>query len=175
MDGKDHDAKAKIDGARLSGKDASLDGAMRNHMSRSMQLEEKLGHMKKPLMRKEGLSLGISMHVPDLSFPETTITVDSYSLKVPSLSIKAGSHIAITGINGGGKTLFMRALYEYLVEHGKGGYVLYIPQEFSDEEKRSLLSSFSSLEDEEKGRVLSDMFRMGSSPSSFSSSSLLGS
>ena len=33
---KDHDAKAKIDGARLSGKDASLDGAMRNHMSRSM-------------------------------------------------------------------------------------------------------------------------------------------
>ena len=104
LDSKDHDAKAKIDGARLSGKDASLDGAMRNHMSRSMQLEEKLGLMKKPLMRKEGLSLGISMHVPDLSFPETTITVDSYSLKVPSLSIKAGSHIAITGINGGGKT-----------------------------------------------------------------------
>ena len=169
---KDHDAKAKIDGARLSGKDASLDGAMRNHMSRSMQLEGKLKSMNKPLMRKEGLTLIGDMYVPDLSFSETTIHIGQYALSVPSLSIKAGSHIAITGINGGGKTLFIKALHEYWIKQGKGDYILYIPQEFSDGDKKSLLSSFSSLEDEEKGAVLSDMFRMGSNPSSFYSSSV---
>ena len=128
--------------------------------------------MKKPLMRKEGLTLIGDMYVPDLSFPETTIHIGRYTLSVPTLSIKAGSHIAITGINGGGKTLFLKTFHEYLVKQGKEGCVLYIPQEFSDGEKKSLLSSFSSLEDEEKGAVLSDMFRMGSNPSSFYSSSV---
>ena len=72
---KDHDAKAKIDGARLTGRDASLDGAMRNHISHSRQLEEKLSAMRKPLMRKEGLTLITGMHVPDLSFPESILAI----------------------------------------------------------------------------------------------------
>ena len=63
---KDHDAKAKIDGARLTGKDASLDGAMRNHLSRSLQLERELESISKPLMRKEGLCLPKGSYVPNL-------------------------------------------------------------------------------------------------------------
>ena len=169
---KDHDAKSKIDGARLTGKDASLDGAMRNHLSRSLQLERELESISKPLMRKEGLSLPKGSYVPNLSFPESTIEEGSYSLHVSSLTLKAGSHIAIKGQNGSGKTLFMKAFYKSLLEQGKGEYVLYIPQEFSRDEESALLSAFSSLEDDEKGIVLSDMFRMGSNPSALFSQTL---
>ena len=170
---KDHDAKAKIDGARLTGKDASLDGAIRNHLSRSRQLDEKLSSVRKPLLRKEGLTLMDGMYVPDLSFPESILHIGDYSLSVPSLSIKAGSHIAITGMNGSGKTLFLRSFYTYLSEHGKQHYVLYLPQEFSSSETEALLSAFRSLDDEERGLVLSDMYRMGSNPSAlFSPASL---
>ncbi len=168
---KDHDAKARIDGARLSGKDASLDGAIRNHMSRSKQLESKLESLKKPLMRKEGLSLPRSMRVPDLSFPEMVLCAGAYSLSVPSLTVKAGAHIAITGFNGSGKTLFLSAFYKHAISQGKAHYVLYIPQEYSLEEEEKLLDSFFSLEDSEKGIILSDMFRMGSDPSALFSSS----
>ncbi len=165
IDRKDHDAKARIDGARLTSKDASLDGAMRNHISRSVQLEEKLAGMKKPLLRKEGLSLTGGNYVPSISFPESVLHSGDYSLIVPSFSIKPGSHIALTGRNGSGKTLFLKNFHEYLSEHGKGQYVLYIPQEFSEEELCSLSDAFMSLEDDEKGLVLSDMYRMGSNPS----------
>ena len=141
-------------------------------MSISAQLEGKLEAAGKPLMRKEGLTLSDSMRVPDLSFPETVINAGSYRLNVPALSVKAGSHIAITGRNGSGKTLFMKAFHDYLEETGKGDFVLYIPQEFTSEEEERLLSSFRSLEDDERGLVLSDMYRMGSNPSSLFSHEL---
>ncbi len=168
LDRKDHDAKAKIDGARLTGKDASLDGAMRSHLSRSRQLEDRLASMDMPLMRKEGLSLPGGMRTPDLSFPETTLRAGSYTLLVPSISVKPGSHIAITGRNGSGKTLFLRAFHEHLLQQGKGRYVLHLPQESSEEEVAALISSFLALDDEAKGGILSDMYRMGSEPSSLS-------
>ena len=172
IDSKDHDAKARIDGARLSGKDASLDGAMRNHATRSRQLGEKLESIGKPLMRKEGLSLHGGMRVPDLSFPASMLKAGDYSLSVPELTIKAGSHIAITGLNGSGKTLFLKAFYDHQAELGKDRYILYLPQEFSSEENERILSLFRSLDDEGKGNIISDMFRMGSEPSSIFSSSL---
>ena len=171
LSSKDHDAKAKIDGARLSGKDASLGGAIRNHLSRSSQLEDKLASAHKPLMRKEGLTLLSGMHVPDLAFPETVINAGDYSLSIPALSIKAGTHIALTGRNGSGKTLFLDAFNEEMGRQGKERYVLYLPQEFSEEEVQSIISDFNSLEDDERGLILSDMYRMGSNPSSLFSES----
>ena len=172
IDSKDHDAKARIDGARLSGKDASLDGAMRNHKAHVLHLEEKIASTRKPLMRKEGLTLAGGMYVPDIFFPQSLLIAGEYSLAVPSLSVKAGSHIAITGQNGSGKTLFMKAFHEQLLKQGKERYVLYIPQEFSREEEKSLLSSFMALPDDERGIILSDLYRMGSEPSSLFSDSM---
>lgn len=172
LDRKDHDAKARIDGARLSGKDASLAGVIRNQLSRSRQLESRLASQKKPLMRKEGLSLTGGMRVPDLFFPETVLMAGQYSLSVPELTVHAGSHIAITGLNGSGKTLFMKSFYEYQCRHGKGDSVLYIPQEFSEEERNEILFTFASLEDDERGLVLSDLYRMGSNPVALSSCEL---
>lgn len=172
IDSKDHDAKARIDGARISGKDASLDGAMRNHRAHAQHLEDKLLSVRKPLMRKEGLSLSGGMYVPDISFPESILRAGTYSLEVPSLSVRSGSHIAITGKNGSGKTLFMKAFHEHLVKQGKERSVLYIPQEFSPKEEEALLSAFLSLSDDERGMILSDLYRMGSEPSSLFSGSL---
>ena len=84
----------------------------------------------------------------------------------------AGSHIAITGLNGSGKTLFLKAFYDHQAEIGKDRYILYLPQEFSYEENERILSLLRSLDDEGKGNIISDMFRMGSEPSSIFSSSL---
>ena len=171
IDSRDHDAKARIDGARLSGQDASLDGAVRNHQTHSRQLGDKLASISKPLKRKEGLTLSSGIYVPTLSFPETVLIAGGYSLAVPSLTVAAGSHIAITGRNGSGKTLFLKAFHEHLLSQGKGRWVLYIPQEFSDAERESLISSFLSLTDDERGIILSDLYRMGSEPSSLFSES----
>ena len=144
---------------------------MRNHQTHSRQLGDKLASISKPLKRKEGLTLSSGIYVPTLSFPETVLIAGGYSLAVPSLTVAAGSHIAITGRNGSGKTLFLKAFHEHLLSQGKGHWVLYIPQEFSDAERESLISSFLSLTDDERGIILSDLYRMGSEPSSLFSES----
>ena len=165
LDIHDHSGKAAVDGARLTGKDRSLDDQRRRVDSQARHKREMIEQMEKPLMRKTGIDLDAGGYIPSLSFPAAVLDAGGYSLHVPSLSIPPGEHIGITGCNGSGKTLLVRALVSKFISEGKGSHIIYIPQEYDRGQADAIISRFSSLSDCDRGRVVSDIYRMGSDPS----------
>ena len=165
LDIHDHSGKAAVDGARLTGKDRSLDDQRRRVDSQARHKREMIEQMEKPLMRKTGIDLDAGGYIPSLSFPAAVLDAGGYSLHVPSLSIPPGEHIGITGCNGSGKTLLVRALVSKFISEGKGSHIIYIPQEYDRGQADAIISKFSSLSDCDRGRVVSDIYRMGSDPS----------
>lgn len=195
VDAKDHDAKLKIDKLRVSGADrttADLKAHVESQMERTLQSRDA---MKKALKRKEGFSVSSTDFAKTFVIEETDIIAggtdgaggagtsngvgvagasgSTYTLHVPHIEIKPASKIAITGQNGAGKTLFINHVISKIREIGAGSApkaskieLMYLPQEISDKEKAEVLAKYKSLNKEEKGEVLSTLFRLGSEPES---------
>ena len=166
IDVHDHSAKAAVDGARLTGKDRSLEDVRRRILANAEHKAAELSAMERPLMRKEGLDF----HAGDnnqrtMSFPPVVLCGGEYRLHVPELTVRRGDHIAITGYNGSGKTLLVEYMNRILSEKGRDGIVLYIPQEYTCDDKARIFSEVSGLSDDEKGQLLSDLYRLGAEPS----------
>lgn len=166
IDVHDHSAKAAVDGARLTGKDRSLEDVRRRILANAEHKAAELSAMERPLMRKEGLDF----HAGDnnqrsMSFPPVVLCGGEYRLHVPELTVRRGDHIAITGDNGSGKTLLVEYMNRILSEKGRDGIVLYIPQEYTCDDKARIFSEVSGLSDDEKGQLLSDLYRLGAEPS----------
>ncbi len=186
VDAKDHDAKLKIDKLRVSGADrttADLKAHVESQMERTLQSRDA---MKKALKRKEGFSVSSTDFAKTFVIEETDIIAggadeaggagtsgSTYTLHVPHIEIKPASKIAITGQNGAGKTLFINHVISKIRESGANSAqkaskieLMYLPQEISDKEKAEVLAKYKSLNKEEKGEVLSTLFRLGSEPES---------
>ncbi|MDE5899215.1 MAG: ATP-binding cassette domain-containing protein [Treponemataceae bacterium] len=168
IDSKDRDAKGRIDLARISGKDRTLGDAKRRLESQIARTQESLSASRKMLSRKEGIS------IPCAAADRFFLAIEAaavqagggaYSLSVPHLEIKGGDKIAVTGANGSGKSLFVRHIVGTLGALGRTEQALYVPQEIPEELARTALHSFGQLADDEKGRVLSHLYRLGSEPS----------
>ena len=165
IDKADHSAKSAIDGARLTGKDRSIDDQKRMISSRIEHGMKELSGMERPLMRKEGLTLTTGNgYIPRLSIGPMVIRGGGYALSIPELTIPGGAHIAITGSNGTGKTMFMKALVRSIRDAGRETRTIYIPQEYAAEDTQRLENRIMAMNDKEKGEVLSDMYRLGSNP-----------
>lgn len=166
IDRHDHSAKAKIDGARLTGKDRSIAKEMKRVLSSAEQKKAKLDAMENPGRRKEGLSLNaVRSYLPSFSFGPEKLMAGDYTLSVPYLSAEKGERIALTGCNGSGKTMLMEAIRRELCESGRDQYLMYIPQEYSAEDITAITRRIEELSDSERGEVLSDLYRLGSNPS----------
>ena len=164
IDSHDHDAQAKIDLARISGKDRSTGDAKARLQSQIRQTENERDSVKKALKRKEGFSLSESDFKKSILVDEELLRAGSYSLKIPHMEIKGGTKIALTGENGSGKSLFVKHLISLLEKAGRQNEVLYLPQEISSEETEEILTEFYGLEESERGQVLSTLYRLGSEP-----------
>ena len=136
IDVHDHSSKAAIDGARLTGKDRSLEDVRRRLLSNAEHKREELSRMDKPLMRKEGLDF----HAGDNN---------QRSMSFPPVVLCGGEY----------------RLHRILSEKGRDGIVLYIPQEYTCDDKARIFSEVSGLSDDEKGQLLSDLYRLGAEPS----------
>ncbi len=164
LDKNDHSAKAKVDGARLTGKDRSLSGKLKRMEGSEKRLEKKQNVIGSPLMRKEGLCLNAkSSYLPPISIGPWKISVDGLEVTVPEFTLNPGEKLAITGENGTGKTLLMNRIRKSLEE--KEADLLYIAQEYSSKDIARIREEFSLLSDDEKGGVISDMYRLMSNPS----------
>jgi len=166
VDAKDHDAKLKIDKLRVSGADrttADLKAHVESQMERTLQSRNAV---KKALKRKEGFSVTGTDYIKPIFIEENDISAGNYTLHVPHLEIKADSKIALTGQNGTGKTLFVSYVISKIKESDSKTELMYLPQEISDGEKAEVLAKFKSLDKDEKGEVLSTLFRLGSEPES---------
>lgn len=164
IDFRDHDAQAKIDAARISGKDRSTGDAKSRLESQIRQTETERDGIKKSLQRKEGFSVFGADAFKTLVIEKTVLEAGSYKLNVPYIELSQGTKFALTGENGAGKTLFVNHVISQLEKIGRKKDVLYLPQEIGDEQRSEILSEFFSLEEDERGEVLSTLFRLGSEP-----------
>ncbi|WP_218961873.1 AAA family ATPase [Actinomyces ruminis] len=90
-----------------------------------------------------------------LSLGETT------TLRTPALHLDSRDHVALVGDNGTGKTTLIRALLERLPDDTA---CLYVPQEPDRAVQEATLARLAGLDAERRGRVLSIVAGLNSSP-----------
>ncbi len=161
---KDHDAKAKIDAARLSGKDAVQGRLYKKAQNRLQRAEEQLQSIR----TKKQYTLGIqysgdgSAHHFPLTIAAGDLNMGNAVLHIPELSLNAGEKIGVVGDNGAGKSTFITQFVQRLSL--KPDEVIYIPQEISGESVELILHRISFMNDADKGELMSIIRRLGSEP-----------
>lgn len=165
IDKKDHDAKAKIDAARLSGKDAVAGKLMNQLSGRKSQIESRLAeiHVKKTYetgIWQEGEK---SRKKTLFSFDKGSISLGKQkTLFFPRLEMKPDDRIAITGLNGTGKSSLIRFLVNQLSM--PSDQLLYIPQEIPLSLSKKILANVNQLSGEKRGNVMTIVSRLGTRP-----------
>jgi ATPase subunit of ABC transporter with duplicated ATPase domains len=160
---KDHDAKSKVDGARISGKDTRAARRMRTSATRVKAAEKKLADVR--IGRKRNLHFWLEGSRSERNFlarlPSGILTLGERSLRYPELEIGPADRIAVTGDNGTGKSTLIRIIVETLdLPVSK---FLYMPQELG-ETSSDLLSRMRSLPESELGHAMSVVSCLGSDP-----------
>ena len=175
LDAKDHDSKAKIDAARVSGRDGKAGRLAHQLERRASRSSSDLSNTFGALVRSNLLDLSSSVSGITLSgspLPSTFILQhDGCSLplgplrhlRVPSLAIGSKDKIGIRGPNGTGKTTLVNYLLSLLDSSRIKTMIL--PQELDIEETTKLYAKMLSFDEGKKGRVISTMVRLGSDPS----------
>jgi len=162
----DSDSRAKVNLARLTGKDktggkkaAALDSSLSRKLS-ALDKTEALG------LRKTGAGLsGTRSERPVLYFREAgEIDFAFFTLNHPALEIRSDSRIVLSGPNGSGKTSLLKHILATINTQGLEFW--YLPQELSSHEASAAFKELEGLSEKEKGAVLSVLYRLGSEPSS---------
>ena len=164
LDSQDHDTQRKIDVARVTGKDRTTGDAKARLETQIRQTESARDSIKKALKRKYGFSVAKTDFSKPICIEEDVLSAGTYSLKIPHIELNQDTRIALTGQNGSGKTMFIRHVISLLEKGGRLSEVMYLPQEVDEEKRESILNEFYALDQDERGDVLSTMFRLGSEP-----------
>ncbi|MBN1561660.1 ABC-F family ATP-binding cassette domain-containing protein [candidate division KSB1 bacterium] len=165
LDRKDHDAKAKIDAARLTGKDAVQGRLYR----RSQTFLKRATERQQEIQVQKNYTLGITYVSSDKSYkfpitiPAGQVALGSAWLQIPELSLAMGDKVGLVGDNGSGKSTFIRHLVKSLPLHSDE--LIYIPQEISKSAAVAILQQIQNKSDAEKGEILTIIRRLGSEPS----------
>ncbi len=162
---KDHDAKSKIDLARLSGKDGAAGKRFKQIESRVKQAEQKLFNTKKADWIKTGIWISGSLSKRDylLKVPKNEIILgNNKKLIFPDLIMNPSDKIALTGLNGTGKSTLIKYLLKNLNLDLKN--VIYLPQEVSIEKSKIIINEVKELNHDKLGQIMIIISRLGSDP-----------
>ncbi len=163
IDRKDHDAKEKVDRARLA--DSGAGKNLRQLEGRLRQASEQEAALT---VRKERAT-GISLH-GRRSQRNALLTVGAIDLplgeervlRVPDLLVQPGDRIALIGPNGGGKSTLVRHILSGLRLPPE--QVVSIPQEVRVEAASEVLGAVKALAGSQLGEVMQWVSRLGSDP-----------
>jgi ATPase subunit of ABC transporter with duplicated ATPase domains len=166
LDIHDSDTRAKVNLARLSGRDR-VGGkkvlALESVLERKRSGLEGL-HVKG--LRKTGALLrGRRLERPALFTLPSGVAViagNTLTLRHPALEIPNDARIVLTGGNGFGKTSFVEYILSAISLPPRS--IWYLRQELSVEDRAEALRRLRSLNDEERGAALSVVYRLGSEP-----------
>ena len=162
---KDHDARGKIDMARVSGKDG-IDGKRLNQLGgRLSQARLKMNAIKV----KKTYKMGIWMP-GEKSKRNTLFNLPAGSLGLggdrrlhfPDLSMKPDDRIALTGLNGSGKSTLIGRIMQSL--NLKPNHVTYVPQEIDIHDAQDILAQARNLPNEKLGQMMTVVSCLGSRP-----------
>jgi len=162
---KDHDAKAKINLARYSGKDGQSGRLLKQTHSRVERIREQADKIacKKDFSDRIWVESGASKRDYFLNLPAGCMKSGGFwELSHPNLLITPGSRIGIIGPNGSGKSTLLKALLPQLAVPPAG--LLYLPQELDAEQEAAIWQEFLAQDPESKGKILSMIGRLGSDP-----------
>ena len=160
----DSDARSKINLAKLTGKDKRGGQKVASLNSVLLQKKSALDSTDVLGLRKTGAGLsGTKSERKILCFFEQgEIDFGFCILKYPDLSIRNDSRIVISGPNGSGKTTLLKHILGSINTVGLNFW--YLPQELGRHDLNAAFNELQSLNEKDKGAVLSVIYRLGSEP-----------
>lgn len=169
---KDSDAKAKINLAYLSGKDAVGANLYKRMVNRIDRVDQELNAVHIGGKRKTGITMEGAASKADRLFLLEAGSLpigNNRTLFFPELSISRQMRIALTGKNGAGKSMLVR----HIIEHISPSIpVFYLPQELTEAESMAVLAQVFEENEKCRGEILSYFSRLGSNPKSILQSAL---
>ncbi|MBN2134899.1 MAG: ABC-F family ATP-binding cassette domain-containing protein [Acidobacteria bacterium] len=161
----DHDAKAKIDAARLTGKDGDAGKRLSQMEGRLSQAREKMSGIEVKKTYTMGIWMPGEKSKRDtlFSLPDGILSLgEKRELHYPDLLMKPDDRIALTGVNGSGKSTLIKHIMESL--NLPDDKVVYIPQEIDLGSSQDILNWAKGLPPERLGRMMTVVSRLGSRP-----------
>ena len=162
---KDHDAKAKINQARVTGKDAVGGKLLRQLNGRLQQARQQVETIRFKKEYTLGIWLPAARSPRDvlLHLPAGSLALgDEKRLTFPELYVTPTDRIALIGPNGTGKSTLIRHLVTQI--NAPSEHVTYVPQEIEAQQSREILAQVQRLPHEQLGFMMTIISRLGSRP-----------
>ena len=165
LSAKDHDAREKINSARVTGKDGSAGSRLNQLQGRLSQAQKRI----ESISVKKEYKLGIWMP-GEKSKRDTLFNLQAGSLTLgadrclhyPDLVMQPEDRIGIIGSNGCGKSTLIRHILESL--DLPDNQVTYIPQEIKRSDSQTILKHATDLPNEKLGKMMTVVSCLGSRP-----------
>ncbi len=162
---KDHDARAKLNGARLTGKDAVQGKLARQMEGRLRQAGERRDTI--PIKREApgGIRLDYTRSRRDFLFRAEQGEIQlgpGKLLRFPLLAMLPEDRVSLTGPNGAGKSTLLRYIFGIL--NVPPGRALVIPQEIPPEAAREAVERVRAMPGLARGQLMTLVSRLGSDP-----------
>ena len=163
IDRKDHDAKEKVDRARIGDSGAG---------KRLRQLEGRIDQASAkqevgPLLRRTSLGISLTGRASERNtlfrLPASVMTLgEGKRLAHDTLIVQPRDRIGIAGPNGSGKSTLIRRIVEQ--QDLARSRVVYIPQEIDEAESAEVIEGVRRLSGDALGRTMAWVSRLGSDP-----------
>jgi macrolide transport system ATP-binding/permease protein len=161
----DSDGKEKIDRARVSGKDGQAGRLARQIEGRHLRAHEDAREAYAPAERAIRFWMTGSVYRGDaaarLDAGEIPLG-EGRVLVHPELRIRGTDRVALCGPNGSGKSSLVHRMVSALTL--PADRLVYLPQELSTEDTRTLVRQVRELPDEQRGRLMTVVAGLGSEP-----------
>jgi ATPase subunit of ABC transporter with duplicated ATPase domains len=162
---KDHDAREKIDAARVTGKDGIAGKQLNQLQGRLSQARTKMDGFKVKKTYRVGIWMpgAKSKRNTLFSVPAGSLSLgEDRWLEFPDVAMKPDDRIALTGSNGCGKSTLIGHIMQSL--NLQENQVTYIPQEIDLHASQDILSRAKNLPNEKLGHMMTIVSRLGSRP-----------
>jgi len=161
---KDHDAKARINRARVSGKDGQAGRLLRQLGGRLEQATRDLSSRYVNKQRRLGMEMRGEKSQRDLLFrlDGGEISLGQRRLAFDDLEMTPHDRVALTGPNGAGKSTLLRHIVDQLPLDPQR--VVYMAQEINRHQAADILSQVRALPRSQLGAVMSAVSCLGSDP-----------
>jgi ATPase subunit of ABC transporter with duplicated ATPase domains len=162
----DRDGRAKINAARVSGKDGAAGRRLRQLDGRIAQARDRVDAIQVKKVYTLGIWMpgAVSRRNTLFSIAATELDLgEGRTLAIPDLVMTPTDRIAITGPNGAGKSTLIRYLLRRLNVDPER--LTYIPQEIDIAASREIIGSVRALPRKQLGQAMIVVSRLGSQPS----------